>query len=201
MALAFCAGCGSVLPEKARFCPFCGLHSVAGLEKDESSEKLFFLLSGIVVGVPVALFFESVFHLWFTTLGLVTVVAPLVEEFAKADPLFYRRERSGKSLMTLGALSGLGFGVAEFFAYVYKGVPVLFRLPAVAFHAAGTSIVAYGVYRRETLKYYLLAVVLHVVNNFFAGLGSLWLFGGLGATLASYYFAWTFYKRVQKNAL
>ena len=156
------------------------------------------MLSGMIVGVPVALFFESAFHLWFTTLGIATLIAPLVEEFAKANPLFYRKEKTGRSLMILGALTGLGFGLAEFLAYVYSGVPFLFRLPAVAFHAAGTSIVGYGISKGETARYYLLAVSLHFLNNFFAALGLLWLSGGLAATVASYYFAWKFYGRVSK---
>jgi len=101
--------------------------------------------------------------------------------------------------MILGLLSGLGFGVAEFIAYVYSGVPFVIRLPAVAFHAAGTSIVGYGVYKRETFRYYLLAVALHFLNNLFGSLGWLWLTGGLGATLTSYYLAWTLYRRVSKD--
>ena len=171
---------------------------MATVSKESLGEKLFFFLSGIVVGVPVALFFESVSHLWFTTLGVATVIAPLVEEFAKADPLFYRHEKTAKSLVLLGLLSGLGFGIAEFFVYVQRGVPFLIRLPAIAFHAAGTSIVGYGVYRRRAIRYYFLAVALHFLNNFFAGLGWLWFIGGLGATIASYYLAWRFYRQASK---
>lgn len=167
--------------------------------QETSTEKFFFFLSGLVVGVPVALFFESISHLWFTTLGVATLVAPIVEEFAKADPLFYRREKTGRSLMILGLLSGLGFGVAEFFAYVYRGVPFLIRLPAVAFHAAGTSLVGYGVYKRQTFRYYVLAVALHFLNNLFGSLGWLWLTGGLGATLASYYLAWRLFRQVSRE--
>jgi RsiW-degrading membrane proteinase PrsW (M82 family) len=167
--------------------------------KEPLGEKLFFFFSGIIVGVPVAIFFESISHLWFTTLGAATIVAPIVEEFAKADPLFYRYEKTGKSLMLLGLLSGFGFGIAEFFVYVFRGVPFLVRLPAIGFHAAGTSIVGYGVYKRKTFAYYGLAVVLHLLNNFFASLGWLWLIGGLGATVASYYLAWRFYRRVSKT--
>jgi RsiW-degrading membrane proteinase PrsW (M82 family) len=162
-------------------------------------EKLFFFFSGIIVGVPVAVFFESISHLWFTTLGAATIVAPIVEEFAKADPLIYRREKTGKSLMLLGFLSGLGFGIAEFFVYIFRGVPFFVRLPAIGFHAAGTSIVGYGVYKRKTLRYYVLAVLLHFLNNFFASLGWLWLIGGLGATVASYYLAWRFYRLASKT--
>jgi RsiW-degrading membrane proteinase PrsW (M82 family) len=164
------------------------------LAKTSLGEKLFFFISGIAVGAPVALFFESVSHLYFTTLGVATVVAPLVEEFAKADPLFYRYERTGRSLMLLGMLSGLGFGIAEFFVYVFSGVPFLLRLPAIGFHAAGTSIIGYGVFKHSALKYYFVAVGLHFLNNLFAGLGFLWIVGGLGATIAAYYLAWRFWR-------
>jgi RsiW-degrading membrane proteinase PrsW (M82 family) len=164
------------------------------------SERVFFFLSGVVVGVPVAIFFESISAMWFTSLGVATIVAPFVEEFAKADPLFFRSEKSGKSLMLLGLLSGLGFGTAEFFVYVASGVPFILRLPAIAFHAAGTSIVGYGVFRRSPVRYYLLPVSLHFLNNLFASLGVLWLVGGLGATLASYYLAWRFWKQCRSAA-
>jgi hypothetical protein len=163
--------------------------------RESAAERAFFFLSGIMVGVPVALFFESVSHLYFTALGVATIVAPLVEEFAKADPLFFRYERSGKSLMRFGLLSGFGFGIAEFLVYVYGGAPFLLRLPAIAFHAAGASIVGYGIFKRKTLRYYSLAVLLHFLNNFFAGLGWVWFVGGIGATLASYYLAWRFYRQ------
>lgn len=103
--------------------------------------------------------------------------------------------------MSLGFLSGLGFGIAEFLVYVYAGAPFLLRLPAIVFHAAGTSIVGYGVYQHRTTRYYLLSVALHFLNNFFAVLGWLWLVGGLGATLASYYLAWRFYRQVSKTAV
>jgi RsiW-degrading membrane proteinase PrsW (M82 family) len=159
------------------------------------AERLFFFLTGTVIGVPVSAFFESVAHLWFGHLGVATVVAPIVEEFAKASPVLYRYERSPRSLMILGFLSGLGFGVAEFLMYIVMGVPPLIRLPAIGFHAAGTLIIAYGVSRRQTLKYYSLAVALHFLNNFFAALGLLWLIGGLGATVASYIIAYRLFRR------
>jgi hypothetical protein len=168
--------------------------------KEMSKERIFFFLSGMVVGVPVALFFESVSHLYFTSLGVATIIAPLVEEFAKADPLFFRYERPAKTLMRLGFLSGLGFGLAEFFVYLSLGVPFVLRLPAIGFHAAGTGIIGYGVFRRRTIQYYFVSVILHFINNFFAGLGFLWLIGGLGATLASYCLAWRFYRKAPSAA-
>jgi hypothetical protein len=96
--------------------------------------------------------------------------------------------------MRLGFLSGLGFGLAEFFVYLNLGVPFYLRLPAIGFHAAGTAIVGYGVSRQKTIRYYLLSVSLHFLNNLFASLGYLWLIGGLGATLASYYLAWRYWR-------
>jgi len=170
------------------------------LADDYFGEKLFFFAAGIVVGVPTAVFFEAVSHLWFTVFGVATLVAPLVEEFCKACTLFYRYERPGKILVRDGFLAGIGFGVAEFFVYVHAGVPFLLRLPAIGFHGAGTAIVAYGIYKRKTLRYYLLAVALHFTNNFFAAMGPLWLIGGLGATVASYCLAWVFYRRTKEPA-
>jgi RsiW-degrading membrane proteinase PrsW (M82 family) len=162
---------------------------------ETSKEQVFFFLSGIIVGVPVALFFESVSNLYFTSLGVATIVAPLVEEFAKADPLFFRYGRPAGVLMRLGLLSGLGFGLAEFIVYVSLGAPFLLRIPAIGFHAAGTGIIGYGVSRGRTVEYYLVSVTLHFLNNFFASLGFLWLVGGPGTTLASYYLAWRFYRK------
>lgn len=149
------------------------------------------------MGVPVAIFFESISHLWFTSFGVTAIVAPLVEEFAKANSLFFRYEKSGKSLLKLGLLAGLGFGIAEFVVYVVRGVPFVMRLPAIAFHAAGTSIVGYGVFKRNVLRYFLMAVGLHFLNNLFAVLG-VWVMGGLGATLVSYLVAWDFYRQASK---
>jgi RsiW-degrading membrane proteinase PrsW (M82 family) len=161
------------------------------------SEYIFFYFSGMIVGVPVAVFFESIFHLWFSTLGVATLIAPLVEEFAKAQSLFYRYEKSSRHLMQIGFLSGLGFGLAEFFFYIYRGVPFLIRLPAIGFHAAGTSIIGYGVSNQNTLKYYLLAVTLHFLNNLYAALG-FWLPGGLTATITAYLIALILYLKHSK---
>ena len=169
------------------------------LAQEYFGEKLFFFAAGIVIGVPTAVFFEAVSHLWFTFFGVATLVAPLVEEFCKACTLFYRYERPGKILMRNGFLAGIGFGVAEFVVYVQAGVPFLLRLPAIGFHGAGTAIVAYGIYKRKTVKYFFLAVALHFTNNLFAAMGTLWFIGGLGATVASYLLAWIFYRRTKES--
>jgi hypothetical protein len=97
------------------------------------------------VNVPVAVFFEVMSHLWFVTLGVVTIVAPVIEELAKANSLFYRYEKGGKSLVHLGLLSSLGFGIAEFFVHIHSGLAFLVRLPAIGFRVTMPSIIGYGI--------------------------------------------------------
>jgi RsiW-degrading membrane proteinase PrsW (M82 family) len=127
------------------------------------------------------------------------IVAPLVEEFAKAYPLFYRYEIPSKPLMTLGFLTGLGFGIAEFIVYVFvNNVPFFIRIHPIFFHAASASIVAYGISQRSTMKFYLLAVILHFMNNFFATLGHLWLIGTIAATIATYYLSYRYFRKSQR---
>jgi len=98
--------------------------------------------------------------------------------------------------MILGFLTGLGFGIAEFFIYVFiYNVPFFFRIHPIFFHAASASIVAYGISNRVTLKFYFLAVLLHFLNNFFASLGYLWFIGGVGASVITYYLSYRFYRK------
>ncbi len=61
-------------------------------------KALFFLASGILVSVPLTLFIDQFDENFLTnmpylyaTLIPVVLVAPLLEGFAKAFPLFYRR--------------------------------------------------------------------------------------------------------------
>jgi hypothetical protein len=140
---------------------------------------LFFLCSGVIVSIPMALFFEpsadflgNYFPHWQAEILAVAVLAPVVEEFAKAYPLFYRHGESQKSLFTLGFLVGIGFGITEFFAYVVLlGVPPQVRLPGIFFHAALTSIIAYGIAERRSALFYLVAVGFHSSVNFLAIFG------------------------------
>ncbi len=52
------------------------------------------------------------------------------------------------------------------------------RMMAILFHASTAAIIGYGLVRGKTLKYYLVAVVLHIFLNTFA---ILYIFGILGA--------------------
>ncbi len=174
------------------------------LFENSLGKKFFFFISGIVVSVPVTLFisrlgtyFCVLLPLFIATICATSIVAPIVEEFAKAYPFFYRYEIPIKSLMTLGFLTGLGFGVSEFIVYVFVGqVPFFFRIHAIFFHAASTSIVTYGISHHSTLKFYFLAVFLHFLNNFFAALGYLWFIGGIGATIITYYLSYRLFRKV-----
>jgi RsiW-degrading membrane proteinase PrsW (M82 family) len=152
---------------------------------------LFFLGSGVIVSIPMALFFEpsttflgNFFPNFEAEILAVAVLAPIIEEFAKAYPLFYRHGESQKSLYTMGLLVGLGFGVTEFFAYVLLlGVPWYVRLPGIVFHAALTSIIAFGIAARHSAPFYLTAVFFHSSINFLAIIeGSLLLYTLMLAT-------------------
>lgn len=150
------------------------------IHKPELREKLFFFSSGIITSIPLTLFVATftdslcvVFPIFYATLCSVAIFTPFIEEFAKAYPLFYRHGETEKSIFTLGLLVGLGFGVTEFLLYVIVlGVPFYVRLSGVFFHAASTSITAYGIAKKRPLEFYLIAVVLHFLNNFVALFGS-----------------------------
>jgi RsiW-degrading membrane proteinase PrsW (M82 family) len=136
----------------------------------------FFLASGVIASIPMALFFEestSPLSHFLPSIEaevlVIAVLAPLIEEFAKAYPLFYRHGESQKSLWTMGLLVGFGFGIVEFFEYVLLlGVSPWVRLPGIFFHAALTSTVAYGIAAKRSALFYLLAVFLHASVNFLA---------------------------------
>ncbi len=139
-------------------------------------QALFFFASGILVSVPLTLFvdqFDDNFlmslPIFYSTLIPVVIVAPFVEEFAKALPLFYRRGETGRSIFLLALLVGLGFGIYEFYEYVFLlGAPFVTRIAGIFFNATSTSITGYGIATKRTLSFYLIAVLLHFSNNFFA---------------------------------
>ena len=164
------------------------------LHRPSGRELAFFFISGIVVSVPMALFFSNVYP-YVPVLISTALIAPFVEELAKIFPLFYRHGETERSIVTLGVLIGLGFGISEFFLYVvFLGVPPIARIPGVIFHASSAAITAYGIAKKNPLPYYLTSVVLHAANNFFA-LSSInaGVFVGLLVVIAAYVLAWRFY--------
>jgi len=166
-------------------------------------EKLFFLISGAIMSVPFTLLAESlannlvsagISELFFAQVLSIAIIAPFVEEFAKVYPLFYRHGETERSIFTLGFLVGLGFGIVEFFLYIFVyGADIVPRLIPLIFHATNASIVAYGIATRRTVQFYLIAVFLHFSNNFSALLGTFWSVGVFAANAASYYLSWNLY--------
>jgi len=180
-------------------------HMIIARHRPELREKLFFFISGILISVPLTLFIDafvnhlciraalSVFSAQVCTIAIFT---PFIEEFAKAYPLFYRHGETERSIFTLGFLVGLGFGISEFLIYVLVlGVPIPLRVPGLFFHAASTSITAYGIATKRALGFYLIAVFLHFSYNLSALLGSVWLVAGVGAVVAAYALSWYFYRK------
>ncbi|MCW4009107.1 MAG: PrsW family intramembrane metalloprotease [Candidatus Bathyarchaeota archaeon] len=147
------------------------------LHKPSVSEKLFFVLSGAIVSVPLTLFLMqnfgaplvSGFSGFVITVVTIAILTPFIEEFAKVFPLFYRHGETQRSIFTLALCVGLGFGIVEFLTYVFSYGANLIpnRIPGLLFHPASTSITAYGIATHKPLPYYLAAVSLHFSNNFF----------------------------------
>lgn len=172
--------------------------------KPNQREKTFFLLAGVLLSVPISFFFEALAADYLVNTIpdqlarylLIISIAPLVEEFAKAYPLFYRHGETQRSIVTLGFLVGLGFGLTEFFTYVTAlGAPILIRLLGLAFHSASTSITAYGIAKKSPAVFYIIAVSLHFLNNFSALLGLVWFFVGIPALSISIVLAYVLFKR------
>ncbi|GAB6056357.1 hypothetical protein JCM15415_16730 [Methanobacterium movens] len=174
--------------------------------KPDLKEKLFFFISGIIVSVPLTLFFgtftttlTSVLPFFYAQILSVVIFAPIIEEFAKAYPLFYRHGETEKSIVKLGFLVGLGFGIAEFFVYVFGlGVPFYIRLPGILFHASSTAIVAYGIAKKRPFFFYLIAVGLHLLINFTA-IFDRYLLAYIALNSGTYILAWILYSKTRDN--
>ena len=173
-------------------------------------EMASYLIQGFIVSVAISVFLETLAKDYvavaipglFGYIILVSFFAPLIEEFTKVFPLLYRHAETEKSIIKLGFLSGLGFGFAEFALYAfYFNAPIVIRLPEMFFHAANTSIVAYGVTRQQFSKYYLVAVLFHFANNFLTFFGDIWYIGGFGVIALTFYLAWKFYGKSSDSYL
>jgi hypothetical protein len=109
--------------EKPSYC-------VIPIHRPSLKEYVFFFSCGILVSIPFTLFFGQAYPL-FPTVIVVVLLAPFIEELAKVFPLFYRHGETERTLVTLGILIGLGFGISEFVLYVFvKFLRSLRRTPA-----------------------------------------------------------------------
>lgn len=133
------------------------------------------------------------------------VLAPFIEELAKVFPLFYRHGETERSIVMLGILIGLGFGITEFFLYTAMlGVSPIARLPGIVFHASSAAVAAYGIAKKNPLPYYLVAVGLHSINNFVAieyADTYLAIAVQIIVLLVVYYLAWTLYHKASKTKM
>jgi hypothetical protein len=176
------------------------------VHKPSLREKIFFLVSGIITSVPLTLFVNMFTDSLCITLPFlyaqicsIVIFAPIIEEFAKVYPLFYRHGESERSLFVLGFLVGFGFGFAEFLLYVFVYNQLWFvRLPAIFFHAASTSIIAYGIKTNRSWLFYLVAVGLHFIINFVALFPVLWWISSIALFIA-YYLSWYFNKKTLES--
>ncbi|MGZ7116671.1 MAG: PrsW family glutamic-type intramembrane protease [Methanobacterium sp.] len=181
-------------------------HVVIRPHRPDLKEKLFFLISGVIVSIPITLLFGTLaqnFYVglssFYATVLSIVIFTPFIEEFAKAYPLFYRHGETERSIFILGFLVGFGFGLSEFFLYVFVlGAPVIERISGIFFHAASTSIVAYGIAKKQPIFYYLIAVGLHFLNNFSA-LFDAGFIGYVIANFSAFYLSYTFYRRTSEK--
>jgi RsiW-degrading membrane proteinase PrsW (M82 family) len=179
-------------------------HCIIPIHKPSKKELVFFFATGIVVSIPFAAFFEAFFpSTALASLLLIIVGAPFIEELAKVFPLFYRHGETERSIVTLGLFIGLGFGVAEFAEYVaFSQASPIARLPGIIFHASSATITAYGVAKNNPIPYYLIAVFLHLANNFLAVVNDLFsFFIELLVLITTYLLAYRYWHMARKDVI
>ena len=165
-------------------------------------KKLFFFISGIIVSIPFTVYTKTLINhlrvmmpILYPRIYSTAIFTPFLEEFAKAYPLLYRREDNERSIFTLGLLVGFGFGIAELLIYVLRfNVPVCIRLTGVLFHAANTSITAYGIAKKRPWPY-LISVILHILNNLSAIYDLSFIMAGYPILIATSSIAWYLHRK------
>ena len=180
---------------------------VITIHRPDLKEKIFFFLSGMIVSIAFTLFVKTltkqlcvIMPLFYARICTTAIFTPFVEEFTKAYPLFYRHGETEKSIFTLGVIVGSGFGITEFFIYVLQfGESIYSRLPSIFFHAASTSITAYGIARNRPLWPYLISVTLHSMNNLAAIFRLLWLVSGYPILSVTLLISWYLYNKTSEK--
>jgi hypothetical protein len=180
------------------------------VHRPKIKEKLFFVFSGAIISTPfpalvnslASYFLRQSYPLSLATFASVVIIAPILEEFAKIYPLFYRHLETERSIFILGFLAGLGFGIAEFFLYAFiLNTPIVIRLPLVLFHATNTSVAAYGIAKQKPFLFFLLAVIIHSANNIFSQFGGIWFAGLFIPVMVSYIVALFLYRLTEEKTI
>ena len=177
------------------------------LHKPDASEMIFFFLCGVVISVPLTLFIYQYTGALLVGLNPFTIalmsqvlIAPFIEEFSKAYPIFYRHGETQRSLFKLAVLVGLGFGLVEMLTYVtVLGVNLGYRVPGLFFHPASTSLTAYGISVKQPFPYYIMAVFLHLANNYFALTSPVALLPSIIIVTITVFASWQLYNKTKEK--
>lgn len=166
--------------------------------RPDLNEKVFFFGCGVTISVPLTLFIYQYTDVlligldpFIIALFARVIFAPFIEEFAKAYPLFYRHGETERAIFNLSLIVGLGFGIVELFTYIFVlEVPLIYRIPGIFFHPASTAITGYGIAKKRPIPYYLIAVMLHLANNFISLTNSNPLLGSVLVVSGCVFVAW-----------
>ena len=184
--------------------------TVVPIHRPDLKEKLFFFASGLLVGVPFTVVFLQIVDVVYLAvpallaqLGSVGVTTPFIEEFAKVFPLFYRHGENERSIVTLGILAGLGFGLTAFaIGAAAAGLSYLALLPWIFFNGASAGITAFGIAKKRAVPFFLLAVALHAASNFSFFIGDAFFYGaGLAFVGVTILLAWHLYRRTSERKI
>ncbi len=122
------------------------------------------------------------------TLILACVIAPFVEEGAKALGVFSARHHiiEIEDGLIFGAAAGLGFAATENLLYEYAALStygivayimlaIIRSVSSALLHGSATAVSGYGIarkwlYKRSFIPFFLLAVLMHASFNFIASL-------------------------------
>ncbi|WP_440949072.1 PrsW family glutamic-type intramembrane protease [Methanosphaerula subterraneus] len=152
-----------------------------------------FLVWGVCAGALASYLNSSLVDLFATTTMVPSVtIAPVVEEFLKALPLFLilllTGRRYDRSLLVLAMASGFGFAILENYVYITAlsltgAGPVLYALirgiTSSVMHGCMTAIIGYGIFLTSNLSkrslpvllfgLYTVSLTLHALYNLMIG--------------------------------
>jgi RsiW-degrading membrane proteinase PrsW (M82 family) len=161
-----------------------------------------FLVWGLCAGAIASYINTSLFDLFAATNLIPNVtIAPLVEEFLKALPLFLLLLATGRrydrSLLVMAMASGFGFAILENYTYISDYAltgagPVMYAVirgvTSSLMHGCMTAIIGYGIFLIGGLSkrslpvllfgLYTVAITLHALYNLLVG------YSGVGRVLA-----------------
>ncbi len=182
--------------------------AIIHIHRPSQLEITSFFVQGLIMSIPMAIYFEEYFngHLaqiapWLPVPEVMALLlAPFIEEFAKVFPLFERHGETAKTIVFLGFITGLGFGFAEFFIYVFQyGEPVGARILQIFDHASYALISSYGLVVRRFLPFFFLAVGFHASFNLLVEQGNFLVVAAVASAGVAILLAWSLFNRAQEN--